>query len=510
MPSMQIDPGSGSTQNPINLTTIPDRVNGENPSSDWWTKYISSYNKPINLPDTNFFTRQRAARQTAEMLAESQRKSEEAARAQTQGTVGYATPADAARAEAMAAEENAPTPGQQVLSWIGSNWQETLMGSGRYAKLQEAEKRDADIASGALLASRGPEKPGYIQQAVMDQSGNIIGYKYVQLQQPKMVTAADQTAATQNGALTPANQKNPTIYDEVASLESSFSTRRYEAAVRMWGEPVTNPDTGELDWSQGGKSYLGMAPGEVGVPMLQAPAEDAPYKDWVKYRDRLKAQQNILNRQPYTESDVKRVYYNMGTAGIKRTQMIFRDLGFYDSRDLISFGNIGEKELGFMTRLMTDANINGTTWEEQLAMKADAVQERAGRGGSGSGSGSGSSGTSVYTQVQYTQTSMAQGRALLVSVLKDALGRYPTDDEISRFIDMLNKAESKSPTTTVTRTTKSGGVSRSVARTTPSEVDSQQMAKEFAQSIGGGKPYEANKRDQYLMGFLNSLGGRIG
>jgi hypothetical protein len=36
------------------------------------------------------------------------------------------------------------------------------------------------------------------------------------------------------------------------------------------------------------------------------------------------------------------------------------------------------------------------------------------------------------------------------------------------------------------------------------------MAEEFAESIGGGAPAAANKRDNYLIGFLNSLGGSIG
>jgi hypothetical protein len=102
---------------------------------------------------------------------------------------------------------------------------------------------------------------------------------------------------------------------------------------------------------------------------------------------------------------------------------------------------------------------------------------------------------------------MAQARTTLTAVLKDALGRMPSEQELADFIAMLNEAESKSPTKTVTRTTKTGDNTRAVARTTPSGVDPQQMAEEFAADIGGGAPRAAKAETDYLMGYLSSLGG---
>ena len=83
----------------------------------------------------------------------------------------------------------------------------------------------------------------------------------------------------------------------------------------------------------------------------------------------------------------------------------------------------------------------------------------------------------------------------------------PTEQELADFIAMLNEAESKDPTKTVARTTGGGGRTRTVSRTTPGSVDPQQMAQEFAEQIGGGAPSTAKRETDYLMGYLNSLGG---
>ena len=128
--------------------------------------------------------------------------------------------------------------------------------------------------------------------------------------------------------------------------------------------------------------------------------------------------------------------------------------------------------------------------------------------GSNGASGGGGGGTTVYKQIQYTQTSVAQARSMLVSVLTEALGRYPTDGEVQRFLELLNKAENKSPTKTVTRTTTEGDNTTAVSRTTPSGVDAQAMAEEFARTVQGGKPFEERAVDRYLNALLNSMGER--
>ena len=72
---------------------------------------------------------------------------------------------------------------------------------------------------------------------------------------------------------------------------------------------------------------------------------------------------------------------------------------------------------------------------------------------------------------------------------------------------MLNNAESKSPTKTITQYVKTGKTRTSTSRTTPSEVDPEALAEEFAAGIDGGAPMGAKKETDYLMGYLNSLGG---
>jgi hypothetical protein len=67
---------------------------------------------------------------------------------------------------------------------------------------------------------------------------------------------------------------------------------------------------------------------------------------------------------------------------------------------------------------------------------------------------------------------------------------------------MLHDAESNSPTRTVT--TRSG--SSSVSRTTPSEVDSADMAMTFAKQIGGGDPYRERQASNYLDLIMNRGG----
>jgi hypothetical protein len=538
MASIIVNAGSGSTQTPRNLNIPAVKTVGQNPSANWWVKYTASYNQPTTSINTaDYYARQAASRTTAEALAEAQRRAAEqqtkrllAEREdQARAALQRGNAATAARLTAQIPEEMPTLFGAPLAGPLGkaatSFFRDPM---GKIGEFLTSEAPNFNITTDPMgnplpgqdqmdemqptSRSRGPERPGYMQQPVMDRNGSIIGYEYVKLVQPKVVTAEEQTAATQNNIGSGPNvtaMGAASIYDEITALENSYAKRRYDAAVRMWGEPVKDPRTGQLDWSQGGREYLGMAPGEIASPTLQEPAADAPYKDWAKYRDRLKAQQTALTRQSYTESSVKEAFYSMGTKGIKELQRTFLAAGLYDENDVVALGNIGEKELSFMTDLMMNANINGTTWEEQFEIFQQAAAEQK-RTGSGGGGGGGGGGTSVYTQIQYTQTSMAQGRSLLASVLQDALGRKPTDSELAQFIDMLNKAESKSPTKTVTRTTKDGKSSRSVGRTTPSDVDPQMMAEEFAESIGGGAPAAANKRDNYLIGFLNSLGGSIG
>ena len=317
----------------------------------------------------------------------------------------------------------------------------------------------------------------------------------------------------------PGSQVTPTggltgfvsIYDEIKALENSFSTRKTKVAEEVWGTPVketvTNPDGStyeKLVWGTNGMEYLGLNPGQIYAPPPPAPAADAPYEDFVNYRNRL---QRTVKAPLYTPDSLDSVFYNIGIKGIKDFQRAALKARLYDTNDTVTFGEISNKEYTLMQGLMERANMNGTTWEKQMELMVQHGEIVKARGGGGGGGGGGSGGTSVYTQVTFNNTSMAQARSTLTAVLKDALGRMPSEQELTDFIAMLNEAESKSPTRTVTRTTKTGDNTRAVARTTPSVVDPEQMAQEFAADIGGGAPMGAKKETDYLMGYLNSLGG---
>jgi hypothetical protein len=154
---------------------------------------------------------------------------------------------------------------------------------------------------------------------------------------------------------------------------------------------------------------------------------------------------------------------------------------------------------------MSLANQQGITWEQALdesimiANKAKAQAAASYGGGGGGGGGA----TTIYKQIQYNQTSVAQARSLLIGVLTEALGRYPTDKEVQEFLDIVNKKEKKSPSKTVTKTTTSGDTTRAVTRMTPSDVDVQSLAEDFARGIEG---YDENAADRYLNALLDSMG----
>jgi hypothetical protein len=135
---------------------------------------------------------------------------------------------------------------------------------------------------------------------------------------------------------------------------------------------------------------------------------------------------------------------------------------------------------------------------ERMRKQSIAAEKAAGGGGGG--------GTNRSVDIRFDTTTMAAGRVLLNRVLTDALGRSPSESELTQFMAMLNEAESKSPTKTITQYVTSGDTRRSTTRTTPSGLDPEAMAEDFAAGIDGGAPMTANKETDYLMGYLNSLG----
>lgn len=503
----------GSTVNPLDRAIATGQVPKASANSSWNLQWLSSY----NTPTISMATADRID-QAAQIQAEALRRAQEAQRL---------------RLEAMARQAEQQNMQQQPLELFGAPM------TGPLGRAISSFARDPFGAIGGFLTSeapnfgvttdamgnpltgesvtpkvdtkqKGPDKPGYMQQPVMDQYGNIAGYRYVQIAGRPTTPTAGEFDAYQSSNFDPRVTSKQTGYisleDEIKFLEDSFQNRKVNAAIEIWGKPdeVENPDgSKKLVWGTNGMEYLGLTPGMVPTPTLNAPGPDATYDDLVKYRNRLQKQ----TRKPlYTPDSLNNIFYDLGVPGIKNFQKAALAARLYDTNDVVAFGNISEKDREIMKSLMEQANLNGTTWESQMdiLLEQAATAKAQGRGGGGGGGGGGNA---VSTQIVYSQTSLAQGRTILTAVLKEALGRMPTDQELVDFINMLNEAESKSPVRTVTRTTSGGGRTRSVSRTTPSIVDPQQLAEEFAAGIDGGEPMRAKRETDYLMGYLNSLGG---
>jgi hypothetical protein len=125
---------------------------------------------------------------------------------------------------------------------------------------------------------------------------------------------------------------------------------------------------------------------------------------------------------------------------------------------------------------------------------------------SGGGGGGGGAATRSV-DIRFDTTTMANGRTLLSRVLQDALGRAPSDDELSRFMAMLNEAESKSPTKTITQYITSGNTRKSISRTNPSDVDPEAMAREFAQGVDGGNEMGEYQTNRFMSMLMQRVAG---
>lgn len=336
-------------------------------------------------------------------------------------------------------------------------------------------------------------------------------------------------------------------YEGGPNLEGYYA-RAFEANVDVWGEPVPikelvptgryeydpatktrrmiyeekivgynwdwraenaprDPYTGELlnpEQSYRPVSYLGVNPGTIILNTPARPAEDAPLEEWRNYYNGLKTS---IVPPKYTPQAPLETLNRMNVEERKQFQKELIKAHLLPTDALVVPGQMSEELVSRMASLMAGANASGTTWEVHLDQwKQHAKQLEAASSGGGYGGGGGGGGTTKYTQIQYTQTSVAQARSLLVGVLTEALGRYPTDDEVEKFLTMLNKKEKKSPGKSVTVTTTTGDNTRAVTRTTPTTVDAQALAEEFARSLEG---YDENATDRYMNALFKGLGETI-
>lgn len=301
--------------------------------------------------------------------------------------------------------------------------------------------------------------------------------------------------------------------------ESVFTGRYDDAGNKIYDEvtvgwdfnaiadkPVRDPITGEYKSpaNPNRPDYLGLTPGTIIVNTPVRPAENADLSEWRRYYNGL---QTAVAKPLYTPDSPLQTLNRMDVKQRAQFQKQLISAQAIDPDALIVPGQMDQATIEAMAGLMGEANVGGTTWEVRLGQRLEAAAKQRAAEASMGGGGGGGGGTTTYKQIQYTTTSVAQARSMLIGVLTEALGRYPTDEEVAEFLNMLNKQERKSPTKTVTRTTTEGDMTTAVSRMTPSTVDAQALAEQFAQDIGGGAPYQANAEANYLAGFLESLGG---
>lgn len=511
MPPLRVDTGSGSTATPASLAASGKLAGARatSPNTPWAYTSLSAYNRVTSqyadIAAANarnaFLIRQaqlRAQEEARRRALEEERRRKELERAQAQQEANKRAVAEGGGGIPVSETPFAGASPAQIQAFMGPQGPQAV----------------------AALTAGQPQEEGF---SIRGLAGRMVGAsediaENKQLELVRQIMANSQDTIAKAKAATAGN-----IYEEINALEGNYDYRVMNTAIDVWGQPreqmAYNPETGRmeiagLDWSyvtEGSEgwgrptAYLGLAPGQIPFRRPKAPEEGAPYEDFVAYRNKL---QQSIRKPLYTEDSVMETLWNMGTEGVRKFQKMLLQSQFYDTNDNVKLGVIGAKEIAWMRDLMTYGNINGYTWEQQLEFEMQGAAKAAAQssGGGGYGGGGGGGGTTTYKQIQYTQTSMAQARSLLVNILKEALGREPTDSEVTKFVAMLNKAENKSPTRTVTRTTTSGGNTTAVSRMTPSGVDAEYLAREFARGIGGGEPYQANAEANYLAGFLESLG----
>tara|TARA_R110000803_G_scaffold49203_1_gene102262 strand:- start:1167 stop:2624 length:1458 start_codon:yes stop_codon:yes gene_type:complete len=291
--------------------------------------------------------------------------------------------------------------------------------------------------------------------------------------------------------------------------EENRYVRELAALEETYGPPIvldeTNPDgSAKVEWGSNGKNYLGMKPGELSYQQLVRPKDDAPWSKWLDYGRKLDSQISVPKYTEFGEESPNAVLNRMTRPELIKFQNRALKGGLYDSTHTLSLGIRSGGDTEAMTELMTGANWSGGgTWENVLQDVIQAQQlaiEAAGGGG-----GSGGDGVSMNTQVNYSVTSMSEARALLTSVLRNALGRSPSEEELAEFIAEINTAEGNNPTTTTTRTTTTGRNSRSVVRSDPSTVEVAEMAQDFAERIDP-ELFAKNEEEGFLQGYLSSLG----
>jgi hypothetical protein len=373
---------------------------------------------------------------------------------------------------------------------------------------------------------RGPERPGFIQQPQVDSTGMISGYNYVKM----------GGVSTPAGIDTTSNEiDNPTTYSMGVGADNAARMGKSQEDVgNIWNVLNQNfmndaefrNELGRVQEQIYGKPTMQELPnGEIRAVYdnefllyhgINADMQAAGYISG-RVPDIINENATEAEKYEYIKNAQKGLYavplYKIGEEYITIATMTkeekfnlqkkMKRAGYYSSTDTIIPGQFQTNDYIYYQAALGEANVAGLTDDQLFELRARGVKKLKAAGGGGGGGGA----PTRTVDINFSTTTMANGRVLLSRVLQDALGRAPSDEELSQFMAMLNGAESKSPTKTITQYVNSGSTRRSTSRTTPSDVDPQALAEEFAAGIDGGAPMGAKKETDYLMGYLNSLGG---
>lgn len=493
----------------------------------------------------------RAQEEARKRAEEEQRRRQEAADAAAQdATVGMRMPGPAQATAMMPLEGETPGGGVRItdpnMGLPGATYSTNFRTDNRALAEQAAKQQGMYVVETTTptgrkvygLSQTNPTNGGPSGRANLVPSASADAMSGIIQQRREGMAKAREGDLTEDILINAWRNADP---DAIMNM---LDLKYYNKAVEVWGEPyeVTEPvvigyedngdpifatdadgnpikQTVDLDWTYkideesgarlGGRpvSYLGMSPerGEeqlLAVNLRRIPAPDADITEWRKF---LNSVDTAFTAPKYMPESVYNTLQWMPVQDRVQMQKKFLAAGLYETNDPIKFGRISPEDNAIMTGLMSLANQQGITWEQALdesimiANKAKAQAAASYGGGGGGGGGA----TTIYKQIQYNQTSVAQARSLLIGVLTEALGRYPTDKEVQEFLDIVNKKEKKSPSKTVTKTTTSGDTTRAVTRMTPSDVDVQSLAEDFARGIEG---YDENAADRYLNALLDSMG----
>jgi len=386
-------------------------------------------------------------------------------------------------------------------------------------------------------ATPGPAKSGF-KQVEVTQNGKMVGWQYEPVSGPSVTPPqgsgdrykdvlafrTDTDGAPPHGGMLddhityfdnmqrdyPESGLDPvTVKEAKQGIEKNARYVQRQA----YGEPIdwtyANGDKQPLFAAKDGVYYYGLSEQQHNEGYLAFhPAERLPANATDAEKLAFIARtQNMYVAPRYKIGDSAQVLMHVnGKKGIIELQKKLNAAGFFKKTDQVVPGFVNQTLIEGLQAAMGQANIGGYDLDQTLAILTKHRNDLINKYGSG-GSGGGSGPITHQVQIDYSKTSIAQGRSMLAQILGNAIGRSPTDQELSDYMDKLHAAEAKSPTKTVTNYVRSGSSQTSTSRTNPSNVDPEAMAREFAAELNGGGEMFDYKANSYFDNLMQMLMG---